>query len=78
MPSVKINGITYDFETLSDELKNHLKYLAFIDSEVERLSLQLNVLKISREEIGRQLDSALLRQELNQSQPGGEASQNPL
>ena len=78
MPSVKINGITYDFETLSDELKNHLKYLAFIDSEVERLSLHLNVLKISREEIGRQLDSALLRQELNQSQPGSEPSQNLL
>jgi archaellum component FlaC len=78
MPSVKINGITYDFETLSDELKNHLKYLAFIDSEVERLNLQLNVLRISREEIGRQLDSALLRQELNQSQPVGEASQNSL
>ena len=78
MPSVKINGITYDFETLSDELKNHLKYLAFIDSEVERLNLQLNVLRISREEIGRQLDSALLSQELNQSQPVGEASQNSL
>jgi hypothetical protein len=78
MPSVKINGITYDFETLSNELKNHLKYLAFIDSEVERLNLQLNVLRISREEIGRQLDSALLRQELNQSQPVGEASQNSL
>jgi hypothetical protein len=36
------------------------------------------VLRISREEIGRQLDSALLRQELNQSQPVGEASQNSL
>ena len=75
MPFVKINGITYDFETLSDELKNHLKHLAFIDSEMERLSLQMNVLRISREEIGRQLDSAVLRQELNQPQPAGEPGQ---
>ena len=75
MPFVKINGLTYDFETLSDELKNHLKHLAFIDSEMERLSLQMNVLRISRDEIGRQLDSALLRQELNQATPAGESPQ---
>jgi len=75
MPFVKINGITYDFETLSEELKNHLKHLAFIDAEIERLGLQMNVLRISREAIGRELDSAVLRQELNQPQPAGEPPQ---
>ena len=75
MPSVKINGITYDFDALSEELKNHLKHLAFIDAEIERLGLQMNVLRISREAIGQQLDSAVLRQELNQAQPAGEPPQ---
>ena len=75
MPSVKINGITYDFDALSEELKNHLKHLAFIDSEIERLALQMNVLRISREAIGQQLDSAVLRHELNQAQPTAEPPQ---
>jgi hypothetical protein len=65
MPFVKINGITYDFDTLSDDIKNHLKHLAYIDGELERMSMQANVLRISREEIGRRVDADLLRMELN-------------
>jgi hypothetical protein len=66
---------------LRQNQRHHLRFRNAqrrIETEVERLNLQLNVLRISREEIGRQLDSALLRQELNQSQPVGEASQNSL
>jgi hypothetical protein len=65
MPHVKINGVTYDVDTLSDEVKSHLKALAFIDAESERLAMQLSVMRISREEVGRRLDLALTRQELN-------------
>lgn len=65
MPHVKINGVTYDVDTLSDEVKSHLKALAFVDAESERLAMQLSVMRISREEIGRRLDLALTRQELN-------------
>lgn len=65
MPHVKINGVTYDVDTLNDEVKSHLKALAFIDGESERLAMQLSVMRISREEVGRRLDLALTRQELN-------------
>lgn len=65
MPHVKINGVTYDVDTLSDEVKSHLQALAFIDAESERLAMQLSVMRISREEVGRRLDLALTRQELN-------------
>ena len=69
MPHVKINGVTYDVDTLNDEVKSHLKALAFIDAESERLAMQLSVMRISREEVGRRLDLALTRQELNRPGP---------
>jgi hypothetical protein len=65
MPYVKINGVTYDVDAISDEVKGHLRALSFIDSELERIGMQLSVLRISREEVGRRLDLALTRQELN-------------
>ena len=37
----------------------------FIDAELDRIGMQLSVLRISREEVGRRLDLALTRQELN-------------
>lgn len=65
MPFVKINGVTYDVDAISEEVKGHLRALSFIDSELERIGMQLSVLRISREEVGRRLDLALTRQELN-------------
>lgn len=67
MPLIKINGLAYEFDTLSDEAKGHLRYLAFIDAELEQLAMRANVLKISREQIGQRLDEALLRQSVAES-----------
>jgi len=75
MPLIKINGLTYEFDQLSDEAKGHLRYLGFIDSELEQLSMRINLLKISRDEIGQRLDAALLRQSVNASPP--ELAQKP-
>ncbi len=65
MPLVKINGVTYDVDAISEEVKGHLRALSFIDAELDRIGMQLSVLRISREEVGRRLDLALTRQELN-------------
>jgi hypothetical protein len=69
MPMVKINGLAYEFDNLSEEAKGHLRYLAFIDAELEQLSMRINLLKISRDQIGQRLDDALLRQSVMQSPP---------
>ena len=75
MPHVKINGVTYDVDTLDDEVKSHLRALAFVDAESERLGMQLSIMRISRDEIGRRLDLALTRHELNR--PGGAVPDAP-
>lgn len=75
MPLIKINGLAYEFDSLSDEAKGHLRYLAFIDAEMEQLSMRINLLKISRDQIGQRLDEALLRQSVAQSPT--EAAQKP-
>jgi hypothetical protein len=71
VPVVKINGVSYDAESLSEEVRAHLQRLAFIDAESERVHLQLDVLRVARDEIGARLDRALVHMELNQ--PHGNA-----
>ena len=65
MPLVKINGVTYEADTLSDEIKAHLHHLAHIENEFERLTMQMDVLRIARAEIGGRLDRELLRAQIN-------------
>ncbi|WP_310566403.1 hypothetical protein [Hydrogenophaga sp.] len=67
MPMVKINGLTYEFNDLPDEVKGHLKYMAFIDAELEQLGMRQNLLHIARDQIGQRMDRALLREAINQS-----------
>lgn len=74
MTMVKINGVTYEFEQLSEEVKNHLKFLAFIDAELEQLAMRRSVLLISREQIGHRLDKAMVHQSIEQS---AQAAQTP-
>lgn len=71
MQIVKINGISYPVEQLNDEVKGHLQRLAYIDAEAERIRLQLDVLRVARDEIGSRLDRALLHMELNQPRAAG-------
>lgn len=75
MPLIKINGLAYEFDTLDEEAKGHLRYLAFIDAELEQLAMRMNVMKISRDQIGQRLDAALLRQSVAASPP--ELAQKP-
>jgi hypothetical protein len=75
MPLIKINGLAYEFDTLDEEAKGHLRYLAFIDAELEQLAMRMTVLKISRDQIGQRLDAALLRQSVAASPP--ELAQKP-
>ena len=66
MPLVKINGITHDFDQLGDEVKSHLKYLAFIDAELEQLGMRQNLLHMARDQVGQRMDRALMRDSINQ------------
>ncbi len=75
MPLIKINGLAYEFDKLDEEAKGHLRYLAFIDAELEQIAMRMNVLKISRDQIGQRLDAALLRQSVAESPP--ELAQKP-
>lgn len=75
MPLIKINGLAYEFDKLNDEAKGHLRYLAFIDAELEQLAMRGTLLKISRDQIGQRLDAALLRQSVAESPP--ELAQQP-
>lgn len=75
MPLIKINGLAYEFDTLDDEAKGHLRYLAFIDAELEQMAMRMNLLKISRDQVGQRLDAALLRQSVAESPP--ELAQKP-
>jgi len=67
MPLIKINGVSYEFDQLGDEVKGQLKYMAFIDAELEQLAMRQNLLHMSRDQVGQRLDRALLRETLNQS-----------
>ena len=67
MPLIKINGLAYEFDSLDEEAKGHLRYLSFIDAELEQMTMRMNVMKISRDHIGQRLDMALLRQSVADS-----------
>ncbi|CAN1562963.1 hypothetical protein MCEMAEM4_02773 [Burkholderiaceae bacterium] len=67
MPLVKINGVTYEFDALNEEIKTHLKFLSYIDSEIERLKMQLGTFQLSRDHVGRLLDSAMTSYALHQT-----------
>ena len=75
MPTIKINGLSYELDALSDECKAHLRYLAFVDSELERLSMRADMLRLARDEVGRRLDRALLRETVSGLSP--ETAQKP-
>lgn len=65
MAAIKINGVTYETDSLSDDVKGHLRHLAHIDQEFERLHMKMDVLRIARAEIGARLDNDLLRAQIN-------------
>jgi hypothetical protein len=56
---IKIDDKDYDFDTLSDEAKNQLVSLQFVDAELQRLNAQAAVLQTARVAYANALKSAL-------------------
>ena len=59
MANIKIDDKDYDFDTLSDEAKNQLVSLQFVDAELQRLNAQAAVLQTARVAYANALKSAL-------------------
>ncbi len=59
MTTIKIDDKDYDLETLSDEAKNQLISLQFVDTELQRLNAQAAVLQTARLAYANALKNAL-------------------
>ena len=59
MTTIKIDDKDYDLETLSDEAKNQLVSLQFVDTELQRLNAQAAVLQTARLAYANALKDAL-------------------
>jgi hypothetical protein len=59
MTTIKIDDKDYDLETLSDEAKNQLVSLQFVDGELQRLNAQAAVLQTARLAYANALKEAL-------------------
>jgi len=59
MPSIKIDNIDYDIDTLSDDAKAQLQSLQFCDAELARAQAQVAVLQTARMAYSNALKAAL-------------------
>ena len=59
MTIIKIDDKDYELETLSDEAKNQLVSLQFVDAELQRLNAQAAVLQTARLAYANALKDAL-------------------
>ena len=59
MPTITIDDKLYDVDTLSDEAKEQLQNLQFVDSELARLQAQIAVLQTARMAYAKALQAAL-------------------
>ncbi len=59
MTTITIDNQDYDLETLSDEAKNQLVSLQFVDAELQRLNAQAAVLQTARLAYANALKNAL-------------------
>ncbi len=48
MPSIKIDEIEYELDSLSEEAKAQLQMLQATEQEVQRLQIQLNIAQTAR------------------------------
>ena len=48
MPMIKIDDKEYDLDLLSNEVKNQLASLNFVDAELQRLNAQIAVFQTAR------------------------------
>ena len=59
MPTIKIDNVDYDTETLSNEAKAQLASIQFVDNEIARLQGQLAAMQTARNAYGNALSSLL-------------------
>lgn len=59
MATIKIDDNEYDMEKLSDDVRQHLSSLQFVDSELGRLTAQTAVLQTARMAYSKALREAL-------------------
>ena len=59
MPTVKIDNIEYDFDTLPQAAKAQLQSLQFVDSELQRLQNQASVLQTARAAYSKALNESI-------------------
>jgi len=59
MPIIMIDNKEYELDTLSDNAKNQLQMLQFIDAELQRLQAQAAVLQTARMAYAKALQEAL-------------------
>jgi hypothetical protein len=59
MPTIKIDNIDYDTETLSDEAKAQLISMQFCDQELQRLQAQAAAYQTARQAYAKALQAAL-------------------
>ncbi len=59
MPTIKIDNVDYDTDTLSNEAKAQLISMQFCDQELQRLQLQTAVYQTARMAYARAMKEAL-------------------
>jgi hypothetical protein len=59
MPTIKIDDKEYDVASLSDEAKNQLASIQFVDSELARLQAKAAALQTARMAYSKSLQAAL-------------------
>ena len=59
MPTIKINNVDYDTETLSNDAKAQLASIQFCDQELARLQAQAAAYQTARQAYAKALQAAL-------------------
>jgi len=59
MTTIKIDGVEYELDSLSEECKAQLVSLRFVDSEIARMNAQMAALKTARIAYGKAIKQTL-------------------
>ncbi len=66
MPTITIDGKGYDTDQLSDEAKNQLGSIQFVDRKIQELQAEIAALQTARNAYGRVLTEMLNKEETQQ------------
>lgn len=60
MPTIKINGQEYDYDTLPQNAKEQLAAMQFVDADLQRLQARVAAMQTARIAYGKALAEALI------------------